>query len=81
MERNESDPNHALTIQLLEWIARKPRTISETLDTWRTSCPRLSIWEDACIDGLIDHDGSSNGIVGLSRKGKAMLESAPAPGR
>ena len=77
MERTPSDPNRALTIQLLEWIARKPRTLSETLDAWRTSCPRLSIWEDACIEGLIDHEGRPAGIVSLSDKGKEVLAARP----
>ena len=32
---------------LLEWIAREPRTYTDVLDAWRTSCPRLTVWEDA----------------------------------
>jgi hypothetical protein len=65
-------PMNALTIQLLEWIANQPRTYAEALDAWRTSCPRLSIWEDACIAGLIDCEAGS-GIVSVSRKGQAAL--------
>ena len=48
-----NSPMNALTIQLLEWISNHPRTYAEALDAWQTSCPRLSIWEDACIAGLI----------------------------
>lgn len=40
----------ALRRQMLEWIAARPRAYGEIMETWRTSCPRLSIWEDACID-------------------------------
>jgi len=63
----------ALTLQLLEWISARPRTYEETLDAWRTSCPRLSIWEDACIDGLIEIAPGGR-IVAVSPKGKAFLE-------
>jgi hypothetical protein len=43
----------ALTIELLEWIAARPRTYSETMEAWRTSCPRMPVWEDAINGGLI----------------------------
>ena len=65
--------------QLLEWIAAKPRTYAETIDAWRTSCPRLSIWEDACIDGLIDCTTDGRHIVSLSEKGRECLSLADAP--
>jgi hypothetical protein len=65
-------PTNALTIQLLEWISNHPRTYAEALEAWRTSCPRLSIWEDACIAGLIDCEPGSQ-IVSVSRKGRMLL--------
>jgi hypothetical protein len=43
----------ASTLQLLAWIAERPRGCAETMDAWKTSCPRLSIWEDALLDGLV----------------------------
>ena len=46
--------NEALTIQLLEWVGDRPRAYSETIDAWRTSCPRLTVWEDALSEGLIE---------------------------
>jgi hypothetical protein len=67
----------ALTLQLLEWIAARPRSYAETIDAWRTTCPRLSIWEDACIDGLIGGGSDTQGtarIVTLSPRGAALLE-------
>jgi len=67
-----TQPANALTIQLLEWISNHPRTYAEALDAWRTSCPRLSIWEDACIDGLIDCDSGSQ-LVSVSGRGQALL--------
>jgi hypothetical protein len=38
-----------LILDLLEWIAREPRSYADVLEAWRTSCPRLTVWED-CID-------------------------------
>ncbi len=37
----------------LTWVACKPRTYTEAMEAWRSSCPRFTIWEDALSDGLI----------------------------
>lgn len=65
--------NAALTRQLLEWIASAPRTYAEVLDVWHSHCPRHTIWEDALGAGLIDCDGSREGIVKLTPSGHALL--------
>jgi hypothetical protein len=44
---------NSLTLQLLAWVAARPRTYGETMEAWRTTCPRLTIWEDAVSDGLV----------------------------
>ena len=64
---------HPLTLQLLEWINNKPRSYAEVLDAWRTSCPRLSIWEDACIAGLVACEQGGGHLVSVSAKGRALL--------
>jgi hypothetical protein len=64
--------NIALRRQMLEWIAARPRDYAEVMEVWRTSCPRLSIWEDACIDGLIDYERGSGRVI-LSDAGKALV--------
>jgi hypothetical protein len=69
----QNEPARALTLQLLEWLLDRPRTYSEVLDAWRTTCPRLSIWEDACIDGLIGCDQNADRRVVPSPKGQALL--------
>lgn len=46
-------PARALTRDFLTWLAEGPRPYAEVMDAWRTSCPRLSIWEDALGDGLV----------------------------
>ncbi len=60
----------ALTTQMLEWLDKEPRTYAETLDAWKTSCPRLSIWEDAVADRLIRIE---SGTVHVTPAGRALL--------
>ena len=52
-----------LVLDLVEWIAREPRLYSEVLETWRTSCPRLTIWEDAVDRGYVARESVAG--VGL----------------
>ncbi len=42
-----------LVLDLLEWLDRCDRSYDETMEAWRTSCPRLPVWEDATDRGLI----------------------------
>jgi hypothetical protein len=74
-----TEPVHSLTLQLLEWISDRPRSYAEVLDAWRTTCPRLSIWEDACSDGLIDRESGASHIVSLSPRGRALLQTHRQP--
>ena len=62
----------ALTAQMLQWLDEHPRSYAETLDAWKTSCPRLSIWEDALADRLIRIEA---GTVHVTPAGKALLVS------
>ena len=68
-----ADPTRALTLQLLEWISDRPRRHADVVDAWRSTCPRLSIWEDACIDGLIDCEAGPDHIVTITDKGRSLL--------
>jgi len=40
-------------VELLDWISRRPRSYPETMEAWKTHCPRLSAWEDALAAGLV----------------------------
>ena len=60
----------APTLQLLAWIAERPRSYGETIETWKTSCPRLSVWEDALADDLVRVD---RGRVSLTHAGGELL--------
>jgi hypothetical protein len=60
---------------LLEWIAVRQRTYEEVMDAWRTSCPKLPVWEEANDRGFVTQ-GELNGrcIVSLTSAGLAFLE-------
>ena len=81
-----SAPIDALILQFLGWVASETPTHAEVLDAWQSSCPRLSVWEDAQIAGLVAFDGSRARHVvltdaGLERLGLARVDpnsSSPA---
>jgi len=43
----------ALVLDFVEWVAASPRIYSDVMDAWKTNCPRLTIWEDAIDQGLV----------------------------
>jgi hypothetical protein len=48
-----SDTVEALILDLLEWVGPDARPYDEVIEAWRTSCPRLPVWEDANDRGFI----------------------------
>ena len=70
-----SDPVDALILDLLEWIGPGPRPYREVIEVWRTSCPRLPVWEDANDRGFIEHDHpeGAEAMVSVSPLGAAFL--------
>jgi hypothetical protein len=59
------------TLQLLEWIDERQRSYAETMEAWRSSCPRLTIWEDAVAEGLV---GVRDGRVVVTARGRELVE-------
>lgn len=51
----------ALTVDLLMWLETRERTYEEVLDAWRTSCPKLPVWEDANDRGLVTRVTAAGG--------------------
>ena len=70
-----TDPVENLILDLMKWVGRQERTYHETIDAWRTSCPRLPVWEDATDRGLVE-TVSANGrsVVRLTAAGLALLK-------
>ena len=65
----------ALVLDLVEWVAAQPRPYEEVMGAWRTSCPRLPVWEDAIDGGLIEQrrrDGNGT-MVHATPAGRALL--------
>lgn len=62
----------APTLQLLQWVSARTPTHAETVDVWKTSCPRLSVWEVAVADRLVRIE---HGTVYVTAAGKALLDS------
>jgi hypothetical protein len=64
----------ALILDLLEWVARAPRDYTDVMDAWRTSCPRLPVWEDAVDRGFLVRDRTANGLrVCVTDRGRDFL--------
>jgi hypothetical protein len=68
-----SDPVEPLILDLLEWIGGRPRPCAEVLEAWRTSCPRLPVWEEANRRGFIEHfhEQGQPAMVRVSALGRA----------
>ena len=60
----------APTLQFLVWLAERSRSYADTIEVWKTSCPRLAVWEDALADGLVRIE---RGCVLLTATGRELL--------
>lgn len=65
-----SDTLTPLILDFLEWTARQPRSHAEVMDIWRTSCPRLPVWEEAVDQGYVARRGRQ---VEVTDCGRAFL--------
>src|ERR1044072_8432302 len=72
MVRNDLDP---LILDLLEWIGREPRSYADVIDAWRTSCPRLPVWEDAIDRGFAAREQTAGRevMIRLTAAGRDVL--------
>jgi hypothetical protein len=78
-----SDVLAPLTLDFLAWLAAEPRDYIDVMDAWRTSCPRLTVWEDAIDAGLITrtHIAGQPIRIGLTQRGEALLATRYTNGR
>lgn len=69
------DTVEPLILDLLEWVASGEKSYEEVMDAWRTSCPRLPVWEDANDRGLISTERmNGRSIVRITPSGFALLQ-------
>jgi len=69
-----------LVLDLVEWVGVKTRTYDDVMEAWRTSCPRLSVWEDAVDAGYVLRHRPVSGphtgvyVVDITDTGRAFLK-------
>ena len=65
----------APTVELLSWLSTQTRTYDEAIESWHSHCPRLTVWEDALVDGFIriERRGDGKSTVALTERGRATL--------
>jgi hypothetical protein len=64
-----------LILDFLEWLAPDPRPYAEVMEAWRTSCPRLTVFEDSIDRGFIVR-AEANGagrMIALTQAGRDFL--------
>jgi hypothetical protein len=65
----------ALIRDLLLWLAKSERSYEEVMEAWRTSCPKLPVWEDANDLGLVALERAhGRTVVRVTSAGLAFLE-------
>jgi hypothetical protein len=70
-----AEAHEPLILDLVEWIARQPRSYSQVMEAWRTSCPRLPVWEDAVERGLVERrTEGGNATISVTAAGLDYLE-------
>ena len=70
-----AETTDALVLDLVEWVAARPRPYDEVMEAWRTSCPRLTIWEDAIDRGLVVREQmqGAGAVVKVTPLGRDLL--------
>jgi D-3-phosphoglycerate dehydrogenase / 2-oxoglutarate reductase len=70
-----ASPLDALILDLLEWIGSGTKPYAEVMDAWRTSCPRLTVWEDANERGFVErrYDQTRGACVSVTAAGRDFL--------
>jgi D-3-phosphoglycerate dehydrogenase / 2-oxoglutarate reductase len=77
------DTVDTLILDLLEWIGPRSRPYGEVIEAWRTSCPRLPVWEEANERGFVAHrrEPGLGSLVSVTASGQKFLRAyRPQPG-
>jgi hypothetical protein len=71
-----TDPVEPLIADLVAWVAKEDRPYLDVMDAWRTSCPRLPVWEEANARGFVTRQRGGGGewLVQATPAGRAFLE-------
>jgi hypothetical protein len=76
----ETQTIDALARNLLLGIGEAPRDYAEVMEAWRTSCPRLAVWEHASDLGLLRRESMGDGParVAVTQAGREFLRAGSA---
>ncbi len=75
--QNAADQNvESLLSDMLQWLAREPHSYRESIEVWRTSCPRLQVWEEAFERGFVARSAGTDGleVVSVTQTGHRFLD-------
>ena len=67
-----ANPLDPLVIDLLGWIG-PGRPYLEVMDAWKTSCPRLPVWEEANARGLVSCARDGDGVEQVRLTPRALV--------
>ena len=67
-----------IMMQFLAWVADRPRTREQAVEAWH-SCPHISVWEDAVVDGSGAHRERRPSHDRADPARPRLLEKARAP--
>ncbi|MGY4433661.1 hypothetical protein ACVWWO_006138 [Bradyrhizobium sp. F1.13.1] len=70
-----SETADPLVLDFVEWVAREPRAYAEVIATWKTSCPHLTIWEDAADRGYVARETlpGMGLVIAVTEDGERLL--------
>jgi hypothetical protein len=66
-----------IMVQFLTWVADRTRNREQAVEAWH-SCPHISVWEDAVVDGLVHTKNDGRRTIALTPRGRAVLKQAQA---
>ncbi|THD77289.1 MAG: hypothetical protein E7812_15210 [Phenylobacterium sp.] len=77
----DGEARNGLILQLVDWATARPRSYGEAMEAWASTCPALTIWEDALAERLIAVEpvagaGTGGGRVVVTAAGRALLTGA-----
>ena len=79
-----SESLQPLILDLVAWVSQQPRRYDDVMEAWRTSCPRLPVWEEAVDKGYLIREwhADTGAMVSVTPRGhRFLLDNDRAPAR
>jgi hypothetical protein len=83
-QRSDAGSMNGVMREFLTWIARCQRTEADVMEAWRSTCPRLTLWEDALAAQLVKVERGVGMRMGEARvtltpRGQAVVAGPRSP--